>query len=243
VDSVALHAGDKDTPPRYALAFGVEVRPITKTFPQELTGIRVVKGVVEAQYRQREVKTYFVQNNSGEDRTFTIDHVIRPGWQRIGPDGKGEKGPGVHRMVVKAAEGKTASAEVREEHTIPFKDKRLGSLDDSKLREFLQSEATPAAVRRAVEKVLAYQAELDKLGRQLADLQARHKELSTDQARVRENLKILPKDSAPFKRFLEKFEKQETELEESQAQIRQVQSTLEIRRKTYEEYLAALNAP
>jgi chromosome segregation ATPase len=68
--------------------------------------------------------------------------------------------------------------------------------------------------------VLTFQANLDKNTRQLKDLQSRHKELSTDQARVRENLKILPKDSAPFKRFLDKFEKQETQIEELQTQIR-----------------------
>ena len=84
---------------------------------------------------------------------------------------------------------------------------------------------------------------MDKLVRQLKEVQGKHKELSDDQARVRENLKILSKESETYKRFLEKFEKQETRLEELQSQIRQVQSTIEGRRKTYEEYLNTLTVP
>jgi hypothetical protein len=243
VDVVSLTAGDKDHPPRYALAYGVEVRPVTKTDPEELVSVKVVKGVVEAQYRQRELKTYFIQNNSDEDRTFTIDHVIRPEWRLLGEKGDVEKGPGVRRFVLKVPAGKTAHENVTEEHTVPFKDKRLGALDEAKLREFLQSKATPAPVRAAVEKTLAYQAELDKLGRQIKELQGQHKELSDDQGRVRENLKILSRDSETYKRFLEKFEKQETRIEDLQAQIRQAQASIDRQRKGYEEYLNALTVP
>jgi hypothetical protein len=243
VDVVSLLQGDRDHPPRYALAYGIEVRPVTKTEPDELMSVRIVKGVVEAKYRQRESKTYFIQNNSDDDRTFTIDHVIRPDWRLLRDKDDVEKGPGVHRFVVKVAAGKTGSASVTEEHTVPFKDQRLSALDEAKLREFLQSKATPEPVREAVGKTLAYQADLDKLVRQLKEVQGKHKELSDDQARVRENLKILSKESETYKRFLEKFEKQETRLEELQSQIRQVQSTIEGRRKTYEEYLNTLTVP
>jgi hypothetical protein len=243
VDVFALIAGDKDHPPRYALAYGIEVRQVTKTYPDELLSIKVVKGVVHADYRQRESKAYFIQNNSGEERTFTVDHVIRPDWTVVGPDGKEAKGPGVHRAVVAVAVGKTATVSVTEEHIEPLKDKRLGSLDESKLREFLASKATPVAVRGEIEQVLTFQANLDKSARLLKEQQARHKELSDDQARVRENLKILPQDSAAYKRFLEKFEKQETQLEALQTQIRQVQATLERERKEYQEYLNTLTVP
>jgi hypothetical protein len=71
----------------------------------------------------------------------------------------------------------------------------------------------------------------------LKELQTRHKELSDDQSRVRENLKILSKDSTTYKRFLEKFEKQETQIEDLQAQIRQSQTTIDRQRKEYDDYL------
>jgi hypothetical protein len=241
VDVYGLLTGDKDNPPRHALAYGIEVRPVTKAEAEELMSVRIVKGVVEAKYRQRESKTYFIQNSSDDDRTFTVDHIIRPDWRLLGE--KMEKGPGVHRFLVKVAAGKTGSASVTEEHTVPFKEQRLSALDEAKLREFLQSKATPEPVRAAVGKTLAYQEELDRLVRQLKEVQGKHKELSEDQSRVRENLKILSKESETYKRFLEKFEKQETRLEELQLQIRQAQSTIEARRKSHEEYLNNLTVP
>jgi hypothetical protein len=239
-DPVSLTAGDKDTPPRYAVAQGIEVRQMTQTTPEELRSIQVVKGVVEARYHQQETTSYLIQNNSGEERTFTVDHLIRPDWRLIGPGGKVERGLGVHRVVARVGQGKSATITVSQEHDKPFKNQRLGELDELKLREFLSARATPAAVRSAVERVLSFRCELGNDGRLLKELQARHKELSDDQARVRENLTILSKDSATYKRFLDKFEKQESRIEEMQAQIRQVQATMESRRNSNEEYLNAL---
>src|SRR5262249_3579309 len=189
-----------------------------------LMSIKIVKGAVQAEYRQREEKAYFIQNNSGADRSFTIDHVIRPEW-RLMAEGKVEKGPGVHRVVVKVAEGKTATEGVTEEDTIRNEGPRLGALPEAKLREFLAAKATPDAVRQAVERVLAYQTELAKADRSLKENQARHKELSDDQARVRENLKILPQDSAPYRRFLEKVDTQETGVEGIQAPNQESEGT------------------
>ena len=52
-------------------------------------------------------------------------------------------------------------------------------------------------------------------------------QLSTDQSRLRENLKIIPQTSEPYKKFLEKFVAQESAIEAYQKQIRESQTAVQ----------------
>jgi hypothetical protein len=240
-DAVSLSRGG-NLPPRFAIAIGVEVRPIIKTTPSRLVELQIVKGLVSARYRVDESKAYFIQNLTDEDREFTIDHVIRPDWQLL-TDGKVEKGPGVHRLVAKVLAGKTAKAVVNEEHFHMIDARRLGGLSQSELQSFVTSKAVQPAVHKAVEELLRRDAALEKEGRQLTEMQRRFKVLSADQSRMRENLKIVSKDSEPHKRFLVKFEKQENQLEELQTQNRTVEALIESQRKDREDWLSSLTVP
>jgi hypothetical protein len=66
------------------------------------------------------------------------------------------------------------------------------------------------------------------------------KEISTDQERLRANLREVPSSSAAYKRYLEKFDKQETEIERLQEETKQLRQTGERQQKEYETYLANL---
>jgi hypothetical protein len=68
------------------------------------------------------------------------------------------------------------------------------------------------------------------------------KELSEDQARLRENLKIIPTNSEPYKQFLEKFVKQELQIEALQKQVRDSQVALDKKSQDYENYVKNLTA-
>src|ERR1019366_3550695 len=69
--------------PSYAVASGINVKVETKSDFHKLTGMKIDKGFVVLRMKQRETKAYFVQNLSDMDRTFTVDHVIRPDWVRL----------------------------------------------------------------------------------------------------------------------------------------------------------------
>jgi hypothetical protein len=66
------------------------------------------------------------------------------------------------------------------------------------------------------------------------------RDITTDQARLRANLKEMPPTAAAYKRYLEKFDKQETEIEQLQDKIKQLQQKEFTERKSFESFLAAL---
>ena len=65
-------------------------------------------------------------------------------------------------------------------------------------------------------------------------------EIAKDQERLRANLKEMPQTAAAYKRYLEKFDKQETEIEKLQADIKKHQATEKQQKKELDHYLTGL---
>ena len=84
-------------------------------------------------------------------------------------------------------------------------------------------------------------AKLTDTQRELAQAQAQLKEITDDQTRLRANLEKMPPTSAAYKRYLEKFDQQETEIEKLQADIKAKQASVKAQTKEYEDYVAGLN--
>jgi septal ring factor EnvC (AmiA/AmiB activator) len=78
-------------------------------------------------------------------------------------------------------------------------------------------------MREAFEKILALQNQSAKTQTDVAGLQQKLHEITADQARLRANLKEMPETAAAYKRYLKKFDDQETMIEKLQDQIQELQ--------------------
>jgi transcriptional regulator of NAD metabolism len=65
--------------------------------------------------------------------------------------------------------------------------------------------------------------------------------ITNDQARLRANLREMPSTAAAYKRYLEKFDKQETEIEKLQEQQKKLQAGEHGARQEFEAYVNNLN--
>ncbi|HYV36233.1 MAG TPA: hypothetical protein VE988_11045, partial [Gemmataceae bacterium] len=238
IDPVVL-AGGKDIPPYYAIGSGIEIKPEVKVESGKLLALSINKGVLHATYKQTESKTYFIQNQSDLDHSFTVDHVIRKDWKRLAAKGKDQVGPDVFRFKVDVKSKQTAKQEVVEEHV--YTDNTvISAMEDGTLRKLIVHEAPSAKVKAALQQVLDKQAQLKTLNFELSESKAALKLLTDDQARVRDNLKIIPQTSEHYDAFLKKFVAQEATIEESQRTIRTQEAQLQKSQKEYEAFVTAL---
>ena len=72
-------------------------------------------------------------------------------------------------------------------------------------------------------------------------MEERLKGITEDQVRLRANIERVPKDSEVYKRYLAKFDTQETQIEKLQKEIKASQDTEFAQRKAFEDYLAKLD--
>ena len=66
-------------------------------------------------------------------------------------------------------------------------------------------------------------------------------DITQDQDRLRKNLREMPPTAAAYKRYLKKFDDQETQIEHFQALIKELQDSEHALRKDYEAFLSSLN--
>ena len=83
---------------------------------------------------------------------------------------------------------------------------------------------------------------MNKTQREIAEQQRQLKMITDDQIRLRANLKEMPATAAAYKRYLEKFDQQETQIEKYQADIKKMQETEHQQKKDFEDYLANFTA-
>jgi septal ring factor EnvC (AmiA/AmiB activator) len=168
-----------------------------------------------------------------------VEHPVRSEWKLVAPEKPLETTRDVYRFEVKVAAGKTVTHEVVEEHS-QLNGIALSGADDQTVKLFLTSKVTSPQLKDALRKAVEFRAKLADTKRELAQVEKQLKAITDDQTRLRANLKEMPPTSAAHKRYLEKFDKQETEIEKLQAKIEEKQEQEKVQQKEYEDYLATL---
>jgi hypothetical protein len=224
-------------------ACGISIRPVATPSVSELRDLKIVKGVLHATYKERKSKTYFIQNLSTSDHTFLVDHVTGPDWTLLDAGGKEQTGPAVKRFQIEVKSKQTGQQEVVEERVAQEKSVLIGLLDSDWLRDVVTKSAVDPKVKTALEQVLQKVSKSREAQQALKETKEALKVLSDDQARVRENLKIVPQTSEAHKDFLQKFVAQERQIEESQKNIRAMEAGLQEQQKECEAFVAGLTVP
>jgi septal ring factor EnvC (AmiA/AmiB activator) len=118
---------------------------------------------------------------------------------------------------------------------------QLSNSDDQTMRVFLNETVTSAKVKAALQKAIELRTTWAKTQQDLGQVQKQLKDITDDQGRLRANMKELPQSSPLFKKYLEKLEKQEGEVEEMQATIKKLQDQEHQQRQAFENYLGNLD--
>src|SRR5439155_585649 len=121
--------------------------------------------------------------------------------------------------------GKSVAQVVTEERTITVP-QGFSGFDEVMLRKYLAARAISQPVQDALKKVLEQRAKIAETQEQISRLEASLKAIADDQTRLRANLREMPNTSAAYKRYLEKFDKQETEIEKLQGQDKELKEGL-----------------
>lgn len=223
----------------FAVDQAVEVKSETKSEPESLTMVRVLKGVLEETHRQRNTVKYRIQNRSGQERTLIVEHPIQTDWKLVGTEKPAERSRDLYRFEWKVPSGKGLVREVVEERTRQSKVVLL-SMDASKIELLVRSNAASPKLREDLRKVIASKNRLSDTQKEKGRLRSEFTEVTQEQNRVRTSLDKVPVSSALHKRYLEKLDKLETEIEMLQAKIKENQEQEKQQQADFEKYLGTL---
>jgi hypothetical protein len=223
----------------YAVDLGTEVNPVPSNDNGKLTSVKVVKGVLHSTTKLRESKCYTIKNRNEQERLVLLEHPVRHEFKLIDTDKPSETASDVYRFEVKVAPGTSETKTVTEERILN-QQVLLTNSNDDQMRFFLNSTVSNPKVKAALQEALDLRYALAKTTREIQEQQRQLKTITDDQGRLRANLKEMPPTAAAYKRYLEKFDKQETEIEQLQNDVKKLQTTEHQQRKEYENFLANL---
>lgn len=182
---------------------------------------KIVKGNMEVVTRVKTMTRYSAFNKGKQPATVWITQAVHHGWKLIVPAKAAEQTPDLYRFELMVPSGERATLDVIEERdetrTYPVASLTANALDD-----LAKEGSTPPAVKAALVKVRAVVAERD-----AADVGVRAEEagialIVDEQNRLRANLAAVPKESEAYKRYVKKFDEQETEIEQRRAKIKEL---------------------
>src|SRR5260370_35202235 len=143
-------------------------------------------------------------------------------------------------MKVPAEAKKSVAQTVVEERDISSSI-AISNTDDNTIRFYMNNTLSSTEVKKALEESLSLKNKLATTRQDLAHVNEQLRVITEDQTRLRANLREMPSTAAAYKRYLEKFDKQETEIEDLQKQQKTLQQQELKQRQDFERFLVNLN--
>jgi hypothetical protein len=193
--------------------------------------------LVESTYRT--ATTYMFRNAATVPRTVLVEHPVTGDWKVVGPVQPAERTRSFARFEVAVKEAGTATLTVSEERkdAVAF---ALNTATMEQLDGWLASPVLTAGARAAITRAKADRVAIAGFADTINDERSALKAIAEEQARIRANIERVPRESDAFKRYLKKFDDQETEIERRQAKVTEVQAALDARMKAFAEFVKGL---
>ena len=211
----------------YAADLGVRVDEKTDNQPQNVTRVRVFRGVLIQTRELRQSTTYTVRDDDTTPRAVLIEHPLRVGWTLAKSAPKPDETTStVYRFRVDVQPKQTATLEVMESEPLETK-YELSNLTDDQIGLFLRQKSINADVEAALRKIVAQKSVVAAFEDQISRIGDQKQTIYDDQQRIRENMKALkgsPEERALTERYTQQLANQETQLETLQKQAADLQT-------------------
>jgi hypothetical protein len=223
----------------YALDLKVEVEPLQHGDVSELTSIQIRKSVATVTQRLTQAKTYTMRNKAAEKRIVLVEHPFRPDWQLVDTPKPVERTPSVYRFQVAVAAGKSEKLAIKEEHLIS-ESVGLVNADLNMLLLYSRSAVISPKVKAALEKVVGMRNALSDLQRRSGQIDQQLNDITTEQTRIRDNMRVLAQNSELYARYVKELDQQETRIAGLREQLSKLRADEETQHKQLDDYIAGL---
>jgi hypothetical protein len=235
-----LQRGDKRLI-SYAIDLGTEVEKVAKKDSAKRMTVTIKDGVMTMRGKTRETTTYAVRSRATHDRVLWIEHPYRADFKLISKTQPRERTEAVCRYELSVPAGKSAKLVVTEEKDLAQESALKQFSDAQGLEQLLLFQCANREFKVALANFKKLEERLATVQQDLARRQQELQTITTDQQRLRANLKEMPESAATYRRYLAKFDSQETEIEKLQENIKALQNAEQQQRRDIERFMKQLD--
>ena len=224
----------------YAMDLDTEVAETAKQNPSQLVSVKIVRGVMHASNKMEREQTYTVKNSGKKTKQVLIEYPFNSSWKLVAPEKPAEKTGDRYRFQVAAEPGRPAELKIREEQNVSSQTV-LTNMDANTILIYTRSQVVSDGVKKALEEVRVRQAKVADLRLQMQRLDQQVKIIEQEQARIRQNMNQLDRNSELYLRYVKKFTEQEDGIEKLRAEVKELEKKLDDETKSFNDFLANLS--
>lgn len=234
-----IPAGDKRL-----LAYAVDLDVAVLTTPgggTTVTKLRIVDGMIEQSFVRRDSMTYGFRNKDlNKGRTLIVEHPRLADWTLVEPKEPSEKTQNLYRVELELKPDEARAVTITQER-VERQRLEVANFDLPTIMAFRKDGKISDAVVEAFKVIAGKRAAIAESERAIAQIDARSKTISDDQARIRQNMQTIDRTTDLYKRYATKLNEQESELEKLVGDRVAVQKQLDERRADLDNYVRGLN--
>jgi len=223
----------------YALDLGIEVVQERANFTSQIISVKITNGVLQQRLERRMENLYRLTSRDDKPRTVLVEQPYQDGWELAEP-AKFERTPTFYRFPVEVQPRKTATLRVVQKRTVQESIALLQE-DEDTIRVLAQNQQLSEPIRQALSSILNRRRAIRNLEGQIRQQEARIKGITDDQARIRENMRALDRNSDLYRQYVQKLAQQEREIEGARAEIERLQEQRARAQRELNDYIAGLN--
>ena len=189
----------------------------------QLLQIVMQDGVLQRRVQGYLTQNYALKNKSAKAKTVLIQQPELNGWDLIDPKQRDEKSTEGDRFLVELKPGESRDTAIRWQRTYS-QTVAIGDFDFANLDVYLRDAKIAPELKTKLEIVAAKRARVAELERQIAAQNKALEAIAQDQARLRENMKVLDKASALYATYAKKLAAQEERIVAIDAEIERLQA-------------------
>jgi hypothetical protein len=207
---------------------------------RRVTRATVERGVLRLRVVRSQTTTYRLKAPDREDRVVLIEVPRRADWRLVEPREEEVELTDRHYRIERAlAAGAEVAFEVTLERPV-VETVRVDTLSLARMLAFASSTELSDELRRAFTRMAELQREVGRHERRLEELGAKRGAIFEEQKRIRDNINRVPRESDLYRRYLDKLNAQETELEEIAAGRDETKARIEESREALARYIRGL---
>jgi chromosome segregation ATPase len=205
-----------------------------------LLSVRLLKGTLIATRKYVRMTEYTVKNSGRQAKTVLVEYPIEPTWTLVSPKNPAEKTRDLYRFRVEATSRKPVKLQIDEQRT-DSQAVALTNIDDGTIQIYLSAKVVSPRVKTALGEVVKRKHAVEQVAAELQQRQQRIRDIGEDQARIRQNMAQLDRNTDVYKSYVKKFSEQEAEIEKVRGQIAGLTERVAELRKSLDEYLLGLD--
>ena len=211
------------------IAYGIDLDlVVTRQVDQSRTQLLQIiaqNGVLQQRFQGFQTQTYALKNKATKAKTVLIQQPDMGSWELIDPKQRDEKSTEGDRFKVELKAGESRDYQIKWQQ-IYTQTIAIGDFDFANLNVYLRDKQISPELKAKLEVIAAKKARVADVQRQIVAQNKALEAIDKDQARLRENMKVLDKTSALYQTYATKLGAQEERIVAIDAEIERLQSAL-----------------